>query len=167
MGEANFFEWTDDLEVGVDMIDDDHRILIDLINETMAAREAGAEPDVVASILNALLDYTEFHFTREEAVQDAIEYEDRVKHAKIHEGFRARIVEFRDAQAKDPADFEMGPVSGFLKDWLTNHIMVEDTALAPFVKERPEAVGAVLEMGLVDLDEIDFDNMEDDPLTRQ
>jgi hemerythrin len=132
-----FMHWTDDLSVGVESLDTDHKVLMSLINqldEALARNEARAS---VASVLDALADYTRYHFEREEALMAACGYPDLDAHVEIHRSMRAQVEDIRQRFDSDGETFEPRDVLGFLKNWLTQHIMGRDQLYAPFLtRER-------------------------------
>ncbi len=58
--------WRDNLSVGVDDVDADHKHLIDLLNELHYLVFAGGDRTSVGKVLEKLVRYTEYHFDREE-----------------------------------------------------------------------------------------------------
>lgn len=122
--------WTDDLSVGVPELDDDHQVLIDLLN-----RVADAGPSF-GEVFSRLIDYVATHFEREERFMEGINYPDRDRHKRLHDAFSARIGSMlRDhaEQVFEPVDSQ---VADFLWDWLRAHIMVEDRKYAVWVARK-------------------------------
>lgn len=123
------YQWDDVLSVGNEHIDDDHKLLISTVARLHEAMRTGQGKDVVGTILDDLVRYTEDHFEREEGFMRAIDYPDYLSHKAEH----TRLVkEVKDVQAR----FKSGSititvsVSNFLADWLRNHIMGLDKKLA-------------------------------------
>ena len=58
--------WTSDLSVGIELIDGQHKMLIKHLNDLSQSLESGEGPAKIATTLNFLIDYTNFHFTAEE-----------------------------------------------------------------------------------------------------
>ena len=73
-------EWNNDLSVGVDLIDSDHKTLIDLINLVADSIEAGQSAKTIGDVVQLLYEYTEFHFIREEVLMEACGYSDLDNH---------------------------------------------------------------------------------------
>ncbi len=55
-------EWNEDLAVGDEMIDEQHKMLISKLNDLSNALEAHNEGALVLKTLDFLLKYTDFHF---------------------------------------------------------------------------------------------------------
>src|SRR5512134_3308497 len=93
-----FVKWSKAMSVGVSRLDRDHKILIGLINRL---DEASAGDDdaarLMAEVLETLVSYTIFHFSREEAVMAACGYPALAHH---HEEHVALTGEVRDWQQR-------------------------------------------------------------------
>ena len=129
---ANMVVWTPDMSVGVESLDQDHRMLIALVNQ-IALPENKSDPLAVEFVLDELLGYTAFHFEREEKMIGRVDYPDFIRHRNIH---RSMINSVRDLQRRCLSAFT--PALGdelhhFLGDWLTSHILKEDQAYVPFL----------------------------------
>ncbi len=124
-----FFDWKDSMSVGNQVIDTDHRKLIQYINEMQEAMMAGHGRDIVGTILNRLVAYTHEHFAREELIWKGGHYAGLEKHKKEHTDLLKTVNEFK-------AKFDKGTVTlsvevmSFLRDWLKNHILKSDKEAA-------------------------------------
>jgi len=123
--------WSDDLSVGVHVIDADHKFLIDLIKQVNQEVAAPGSAKRIGGLLNALYEYTDFHFIREEALMKACAYPGLADHRKVHEKLCARMEEIRDQHASAPSEAMSGEIQTFLNEWLTKHIMGHDKNYAP------------------------------------
>jgi hemerythrin len=133
-------QWSDELSVGVHVIDADHKMLIDLINQVLAAHEAKRPHDQLAKILAALDEYTDFHFVREEAMMEACGYEGLEEHRKVHEMLRNEVRNIRENHAREPAKVLSDEVLAFLTQWLGRHIMGHDQRYAPSMVGKEQAI---------------------------
>ncbi|MCW8836239.1 MAG: bacteriohemerythrin [Rhodospirillales bacterium] len=128
-----FFEWNDSLSVGVSLVDEDHKLLIDLVNQMHDSIGDPEERATLGTVLATLIEYTKFHFAREEGVMEACGYPMLDKHREEH----AKLTQQVDDLEKKykTGDAHVGDeVMDFLKRWLTEHIMKSDTAFVPAVK---------------------------------
>ncbi|MCM2309439.1 MAG: bacteriohemerythrin [Sulfuritalea sp.] len=115
--------WTPDLSVGIEAIDDQHKRIVDYINQL---HDAGLRKDrkAIGSVLAELMEYTVSHFSFEEALMDQARYRYAAPHKKVHELFTRRIAEYRHRfQLGEDVAVEM---QGTLIKWLMNHIKRED-----------------------------------------
>lgn len=123
------FHWTDDLATGDAAIDEDHRKLINMINAFIEAMSKGQGNEVVGTVLDNLIIYTKQHFGREEAEMERIQYPAALSHKFEHAKLIRQVAELKAAldSGKKP---NVPTVSGFLGDWLRNHILTVDKKLA-------------------------------------
>lgn len=120
-----FMPWTKELQFGVKSIDEQHRRLVDLINQLYDAIRDGKVKSAIDKILNDLISYTVYHFDYEEQVFKKIGYADSARHREIHEGLKKTVTEVK--QKIDSGKEVMGfNVISFLESWVKNHILVED-----------------------------------------
>ena len=64
----NFLAWKDEYSVGLDSIDQQHRKLINLINQLTTAVEYSTGEEFEREALAELVDYTKTHFSYEEGL---------------------------------------------------------------------------------------------------
>jgi hemerythrin-like metal-binding protein/PAS domain S-box-containing protein len=133
--------WTDTLRIGVDAIDKDHQALISLINR--AADHSIAEQDV-DEILGELIDYAHFHFKREEKVMEVCGYDNIENHRNIHGNFIRRVDELANNWRLNHSPDDRLKLGKFLRDWLFDHIIHEDTKLAKYAKGKGENIREAL-----------------------
>ena len=67
-------EFDETLVTGNEMIDSQHKELIGRINQLLESCEDGQGKIKAVKMLDYLLDYTEFHFSAEEKLQEEMEY---------------------------------------------------------------------------------------------
>ncbi len=133
-------QWSKRFELGVKFIDDDHKVLVDLINRmNEASRMNGALSDVGA-ILSALVDYTRYHFAREEQAQRISGYPDVDDHKVKHHELATKAAGLFEDFRKDPASVDVGDLLDFMSDWLMDHILLHDMAIRPYILASKEAV---------------------------
>lgn len=126
-------EWSAAFETGIDVIDGQHRRIIDHINALRALGDR-AEHAAVAEQINGLIEYTYCHFAFEEALMEEVGYEYLAIHRRTHEGFSARIEELRQRFA-DGEDVTT-TLAELLQTWLFSHVRSDDAGFAPLVRRR-------------------------------
>ncbi len=120
-------EWTDAFSVGIPSIDQQHRKIVELINELNAAMESGETDAVLHRIFRELVAYTDHHFRYEEDLFARVGYGDAAAHRREHDELRARVDDLKTRVER--GDFVLGvEVMSFLRDWLTSHIQGSDQA---------------------------------------
>lgn len=136
------FVWTSYLNTGHDMIDNDHRQLVNMINALYDAIAAGKDQDVMGKVLDegrgqqlmgraldALIVYYKVHFEREETEMLRIDYPKYLAHKLEHKNF---MLEVGQLKKNFDGGVTLNPVfvGRMLSDWLRNHIAKVDTQLA-------------------------------------
>jgi len=127
--------WNDELSVGVNSLDEQHKQLVAMINELNDAFEKGKSDEILAKVFDELAVYTIEHFGYEEELFARYGYSESQAHKKAHEVLIKQVQDLR--QKLNDGEFMISlEVMLFLKDWLTNHIMKTDKAYAPFLIEK-------------------------------
>ena len=119
--------WTDDLSVGVDIIDEDHQAffrLADLLREITGTPDENQDM-LVETAINILEEYVTGHFLREETAMAAAGYQFLAEHVAAHEAFAARASQI--AQAYRGGDKEVAAtVADLVNRWIVGHIRTMD-----------------------------------------
>jgi hemerythrin len=131
------YTWDASLEVGNLMIDDQHRQLIDALNNFLTAHAEKKSNDELKKSLNFLNDYTIKHFFEEEQLQKKYEYPDYENHKKFHDGLKKVV---RDLQVqlimKGPSESLYEDVKVKVGDWLISHIKTQDTRIGAHLRSK-------------------------------
>lgn len=129
---STWVEWDESLSVGIDAIDEQHRYLVDLINDLydVVSQKSGARE--VARLIKATDAYAKVHFRSEEQMMQHHGYPGLHQQVQQHHAFEAKIREFYEELHDNPlvAQFD---VLSYLRNWLIHHIRVEDTKLRSLV----------------------------------
>ncbi|MCL2382021.1 MAG: bacteriohemerythrin [Treponema sp.] len=128
--------WTDRLSIGIKVIDDQHRGLVDLVNEMFnhATGNYAQERDYFSRIIHETVKYVKDHFSAEEKMLLAMKYPGYGEHKKAHETFVHAILE--NAQAYEAGKrFTLSTFTRFLKDWILSHIALMDKQYAEYLKK--------------------------------
>ena len=130
-----FFEWSEKYSVGVQAIDDQHKRLFGLINDSFEAMRAGMGDAALGKVLDGLVDYTKTHFRFEEKLLQSNGYPSLAAHQKVHEGLTAQVMDLaaKFKAGKTTLSIQTG---SFLKDWLSNHILTTDKSYGPHLASR-------------------------------
>ena len=127
--------WRRQLSVGQPSIDEDHKHLIEYLNDLDAALNARVYlPARVAKILMKLLEYTQEHFSREEKIMQLVRYPKFDDHVRQHHEAVRMIGELSGHFSRDPSHQNAERIYTFTANWLVNHIIMQDTQLTPYVR---------------------------------
>ncbi len=116
-------EWSKDLVIGIQEIDDQHRQIVDYINLLIDSR-GNDDRKVTEEVISELIAYTVSHFGFEESLMEKAEYAYISPHKRIHRLFEKRVREYADrfVNGEDVAE----ELIEMLHRWLITHIRSED-----------------------------------------
>ncbi len=123
-------EWSDELSVGIQEIDEQHKVLVGLLNQLHDAIHQRHGSDAARKILDELADYTRIHFAVEESLMRVLEYPGYEAHKQQHEDLIQQLVDLKEKldAGGHSISFEL---LHFLKVWLTKHILESDKEYSP------------------------------------
>ncbi|MEW6721615.1 MAG: bacteriohemerythrin [Thermodesulfobacteriota bacterium] len=130
------YDWTEDLSVGVETIDSQHREIFRVFNTLLRGAEA-ASPSEAPWVLGFLEDYVVNHFGLEELYMRRYSYPGYLQHKNEHVSFIEKFYDLRDefdATGSNPENADR--LGRFLGAWLVNHIGRSDRALGEFIRRR-------------------------------
>ncbi|MGQ9919130.1 MAG: bacteriohemerythrin, partial [Bryobacteraceae bacterium] len=84
-------------------------------------------------VLNDLMNYTRYHFGYEEKLMERAGYADLSSHKRVHRAMVEQVEKLRKEAESSRTGFSI-KLMGFLKNWLTDHIMGTDQKYAPTLK---------------------------------
>lgn len=116
-----WYEWNKSLDIHVSEMNDEHKVLIDLMNRLHEEAQAGKPKEVLQHTFHELMKYTRQHFQDEEQYMYSINYPGLPTHRLIH----AKLLTQLDGHYEDfrKGDGTVGAaVFDFLKVWLNAHI---------------------------------------------
>ena len=131
-------EWKAEYSVGNDLIDSQHRGLLNLILRLERVRaEKGQEAEGL-EVLTELVRYANNHFSTEEQLMKQAGYPGSWEHEKSH-------LEFREKLARLAGTIMQGHAGGwdslldFVHQWWRNHIMGDDREVFLFYRQYQES----------------------------
>ena len=132
-------QWRPTLETGIDVIDQQHKRIVDYINALRIAQGKG-DRGAVAKTIDDVIDYTQSHFGFEEALMEDAGYPLLNAHKRVHELFirRVAVLNQRFKSGEDIAQ----DLHNVLARWLITHIKTEDRHYVGAVKEKMVGVVA-------------------------
>lgn len=131
----SLIEWNPAFSVKVKKFDDQHKKLVELVNQLYDAMKAGEGNMVLGVVLQSLISYTSTHFADEEKMMLANGYPDLAKHKAIHQDLVKQVLDLQKKyQAGNPV-LTM-TLLNFLKDWLVKHIQGEDLRYGQFFNAK-------------------------------
>lgn len=128
--------WTEEMSVGVEALDNDHRGLIDLLNQAHERLSTGQSREVVGEVLDRLVSRTTTHFAREEAFFEQTGFPGAEAHRREHDLMLGQALKWH-AHFKSglPPFLSVEQILGF-QSWLDNHIQGADMLYGPHLKAK-------------------------------
>jgi hemerythrin len=123
--------WKKSLDTGIDVIDGQHKQIVEYINKLDDARVT-QNRKVIAKVIEDTVDYTVSHFGFEETLIEDAGYEFTRPHKRVHELFIKRVSEYK--QRFDDGENIADELHGLLSRWLFSHIQNDDAAYVSSVK---------------------------------
>jgi hemerythrin len=118
-------DWNESYSVGVAAMDMQHQKWCAIINRLHEAMMTGKAKDMQKTIMEEMVAYAKTHFKSEESLLQGRTYPELQKQAREHKAFMVKINQLQ-AKVASGAIVLTVDVMDFLKDWLVNHILVED-----------------------------------------
>ena len=136
MKQQLYIVWSAGNELGVPIIDEQHRGIVSIINSFYHCVQEGHEDEIIGPTLSMLLSYAKIHFLTEQRLMTEAAYADLEAHTLLHTRL---IQQTRRIAEESPQDRDVDEVLPFLKAWWLGHINKEDRKYAPHVRKLMEA----------------------------
>lgn len=136
--EKRFVEmkWNQAFEIGVESVDNEHKTIVENFEKLYQLMRQGTGHAYYKELIDFLEDYVNTHFSNEEAFQKSIKYPGFNEHVRAHSWFKNQVkliaesVKDRSVENRDLIQINL-----FIRDWLTNHILIEDTKIGEYYKK--------------------------------
>lgn len=127
--------WKDEFSVGVKELDDQHKILIGMINDLIAEQNSLTDPTTIADLLTKMTDYAQEHFRAEEYLMAEYGYDQHKQQVKQHQAFIDKTISFHSAADIGPNILSVALLD-YLSTWLIHHILTEDMQYKEFFNDK-------------------------------
>ena len=130
------FAWREQLSVGNDVIDSDHKYLVELINQVEEVLKT-KNSTALSEVLNSLSKYAMVHFSREEKIAQAAGYVSTSQLSHSHRALTQQLDEIKAEMLQEQMDWSSTAVDhfvSFLRRWLIEHVIKEDLLMKDTLK---------------------------------
>lgn len=131
---ASLMEWNDSLVLGITSIDQQHRKLVEMINDLYDGFQSGRGREAMARVFGGLIEYTANHFAHEESIFDRTGYPQTDAHKREHQALVKKVLDLKAKFEDGDQNIFTQDLMLFLKNWLVNHIMGTDKKYVPHLK---------------------------------
>jgi len=129
-------KWSNTFACGIKIIDDQHKALVDMINDMFdhIIGKKESDHDYLDKVVQEAVSYIKVHFATEEKILTATKFSGYSEHKKAHNEFIYKVSDYIK-------NFEHGkrltllPFTYFLKEWTLSHIAVMDKQYFEFFKK--------------------------------
>jgi hemerythrin-like metal-binding protein len=129
------FEWNDTFSVNIEVLDEQHKHLVKLINDLYRSLLSNNPQEKMGDILDGMIEYASIHFQDEEAIMMEHDYPWYQSHKQKHYEFVNNALDyqkkFRSGEMKPSTE-----IVNFLKEWLKDHIMGADKEYSSYLNRR-------------------------------
>ncbi len=130
-------EWDDSLAIGVPLLDEQHKALVQRLNEVSAAVEACQGEQEILRTLGFLSEYADFHFSSEEKHMTEHDFPGLENQKAKHQEFMGVLKNLEQDFTEEGSTRALAEsVNTFLLNWLTDHIRGLDHQFAGFLAEK-------------------------------
>jgi hemerythrin len=131
-----FMTWSTDMSVGVALFDNEHKRLVDMINELYEGILAGSAKLTLNRVLGELIGHTNVHFSHEEQFFEEAQYPLAAEHKARHEELRQQVFKYREEIDSKNSTLLALELLRYLKEWLAQHILEEDMKYGVFLRTK-------------------------------
>ncbi len=145
----HIYEWKSRYDVGLQLIDVEHRNLIACINKLIIAQNL--DQHIVLKLADEVIAYAEFHFLSEENIMYLTQYPNLESHAKIHQELLEKLREKRKWLSQSLHSLQ--DFVNFLVRWFIEHTQTVDPEVAKHVlnyKPLPNSPEAMIQKIAID-----------------
>ena len=128
-------KWDKKFELGVERIDHEHRVFVDLIHNAARAAQDGSPVERILRLLGEIRKYAEFHFYSEENIMIDIAYPGYDDHREDHSMLLARLDDMQFNYRNGIIDLDN--VVEFLYEWFAMHTTRVDSQIADYLDRHP------------------------------
>lgn len=125
-------EWHSGLEVELQLIDREHRELVERLNQLIELLTGGAPRERWLEALDGLINHVVEHFTHEERVMENVRFPGYAEHRLHHQQLVQEVTEFRSGLNSAGDDDTLATIR-FLKFWVIKHVVQEDLKIKSHV----------------------------------
>lgn len=127
------FEASIPIAVDHDLIDADHAVFIDLVNQLDKANDVD-----FPGLFQCLYDHTEEHFERENRLMMQFGFPAETEHKGEHQRVLGEFKQFKTRIDKGLIPFGRAFIKERLPQWFVLHVTTMDSALAAHIKSQQE-----------------------------
>lgn len=128
-------KWTEDLSVGVDLIDDQHKMMFEKASELFEAGKERRAQEYIEPLIEFLDEYTKKHFADEEDYMEKINYPEIDTQKRMHAHFINQLAKLKsDFKESGGNILVILNANKMILNWLVEHIRHTDKKIGEYAK---------------------------------
>ncbi len=131
----SYFDWKDEYSVGINTINNQHKVIIELMNDLFESMRDSREDMIINDVLNELLKYSNYHFNLEASLFEKYQYPLMKEHLHEHQYFIEKIKTLMKELGSNIITVPIDTLD-YLKSWFQNHMMKKDIDYSLYFKEK-------------------------------
>ena len=137
MAPLQMFVWSELFETGVELIDSQHKVLVDVTNR-LGDAVMGGDAQQGLAVLEQLKAYATYHFSAEQAwsVKAGQPPHALLAHHATHEGFLAQVLRFAEGWDANSGQPQAKALHRYLSAWLISHILSDDRKMVQRLSQQ-------------------------------
>ena len=137
--EAELVTWTPAFSVGIEIVDEQHKGLLDMVNDMFnhVSGDAAEEDAYIAEVIQKTVRYIKVHFNTEEDIMIRANFPGYKEHKAAHDAFVLTVVGYIDSFDAN-GTLALADFTRFLKEWILTHIAVMDKQYFEYFKQSGE-----------------------------
>ena len=124
----NLVTWSATYSVGIKLIDDQHKELLNLVNDMynhVNDDDEEAERTYFLGVIRHIVDYIKIHFATEEKIMQRTKFQGYAGHKRVHDTFILNVVDII-MKYDEGRRVSLIFFTNFVKDWILTHIAIMD-----------------------------------------
>jgi hemerythrin len=136
MESKSFVEWDDNYSIGIPLVDNQHKGLVNITNKLFKGCLRGDEAARLYFLktIHEAVDYAKYHFNTEEKIMERVNYPNYLAHKGQHQDFVRELVQEVQSFQADKR-FVPNMMVRYLRDWVLSHIALSDKQLGSYIAE--------------------------------
>lgn len=126
--------WKKEYEVGVESIDNEHKLFVGLIQKISCAYDSNVKKEHITLLIKELYKYVDFHFFSEENIMIFTDYPGYSEQKKEHDFLKSQLTSL--IMTFESEFIDQHELIGFLLNWFREHTMQTDKKLGVFIQSR-------------------------------
>jgi hemerythrin len=127
--------WSSKYSVGVKNLDEQHQVVVNLLNELHAAMLKGQAQSVAGALLPKIVNHAREHFSTEERLMESTKFSGLAEHRAEHIALLAKAEEYAARHKRGDKTIYL-ELLNFMRDWLTDHMLNVDKKYTVWMNEH-------------------------------